>query len=92
MDQTTIRSQNANKIVMQQEIDEDTSNDTITKKEKRMNRLSQRRFGHTVQFEKYKTSNPIKIVCVTLAICIIPLEIFVQHVLQDAEGNLIEII
>ena len=63
-----------------QEIEE-VSTETMTKKEKRMNRLSQRRFGHAVHFEKYRTSNPIKIVCVTLAICIIPLEIFVQHVL-----------
>jgi hypothetical protein len=61
----------------------------MSKKDKRMNRLSQRRFGHSVEFEKYKTSNPIKIICITLAIVIIPLEIFVQHVLQDAEGTLI---
>jgi hypothetical protein len=55
-----------------------------------MNRASRRRFGHTVKFEKYKTSNLIKIICITLAIIIIPLEIFVQNVLQDAEGTLIQ--
>jgi hypothetical protein len=54
-----------------------------------MNRQSQRRFGHTVHFEKYNTSNTIKIICVAIGICIIPLEIFVQHVLQDVEGDLI---
>jgi hypothetical protein len=31
----------------------------------------------------------IKVVCITLAIIIIPLEIFLQHVLQDQESNLI---
>ena len=51
------------------------------KKDKKMNRLSKIRFGHQVQFEKYQTSNSIKVLCITLAIIIIPLEIFVQHVL-----------
>lgn len=60
------------------------------KEEKKMKRASRRRFGHAVRFEKYKTSNLIKIICITLAIIIIPLEIFVQNVLQDAEGSLIE--
>lgn len=61
----------------------------MSRKDKKMNRLSQRRFGRSVEFEKYKTSNPIKVVCITLAIIIIPLEIFVQHVLQEVEGNMI---
>ena len=50
---------------------------------------SKDRFGHTVRFDKYRTSNVIKIICITLAIIIIPLEIFVQNVLQDKEGNMI---
>ena len=51
--------------------------------------MSKKRFGHTVKFENYKTSNAIKIISITLAIIIIPLEIFVQNVLQTAEGDLI---
>ena len=47
----------------------------------RENRLSKSRFGHTVKFEKYKTNNLIKIICITIGIIIIPLEIFVQNVL-----------
>ena len=35
------------------------------------------------------TSNFIKVICITLAIIIIPLEIFVQHALQYAEGQMI---
>ena len=54
-----------------------------------MNDASKQRFGHTVRFDKYRTSNVIKIISITLAIIIIPLEIFVQNVLQDKEGNLI---
>lgn len=42
-----------------------------------------------IKFDKYRTSNVIKIICITLAIIIIPLEIFVQNVLQDKEGDLI---
>ena len=60
--------------------DDDDSKDS-RKKDKKMNRLSKIRFGHQVQFEKYQTSNSIKVLCITLAIIIIPLEIFVQHVL-----------
>lgn len=81
-DLTTQRAPSAfnreNEII---EKEDDDSTETLSRKEKRMNKQSQKRFGHAVQFEKYKTSNPIKIICVTLAICIIPLEIFVQHVL-----------
>jgi hypothetical protein len=47
----------------------------------KLNRLSKKRFGHAIRFEKYKTSNWIKIICITLGIIIIPLEIFVQNVL-----------
>lgn len=52
-----------------------------TTKDVRMNRNSERRFGFSIKFEQYRTSNLIKVVCITLAIIIIPLEIFVQHVL-----------
>ena len=62
-------------------LDEDDEKD-FSKKDKKMNRLSKIRFGHQVQFEKYQTSNSIKVLCITLAIIIIPLEIFVQHILQ----------
>lgn len=68
--------------------DEEEEQD-VSKKDKKMNRLSKIRFGHQVQFEKYQTSNSIKVLCITLAIIIIPLEIFVQHVLQQWEGDLI---
>jgi len=50
-------------------------------REKLMKRQSVRRFGHAVKFDKYKTSNLIKIICITLAIIIIPLEIFLESVL-----------
>ena len=50
-------------------------------KDKKMIQATEQRFGHKVKFEGYKTSNLIKIISVTLAIIIIPLEIFVQHVL-----------
>ncbi len=62
------------------------SDDEEDVKNRKMNRESKRRFGYAVKFEKYKTSNLIKIICITLAIVIIPLEIFVQNVLQNAEG------
>lgn len=55
----------------------------------KMNKASKKRFGFSVGFDQYKTSNFIKILCITLAIIIIPLEIFVQHVLQDNESDLI---
>jgi hypothetical protein len=55
----------------------------------RDNHAAEERFRHKVKFEDYKTSNLIKIISVTLAIIIIPLEIFVQHVLQQSEGELI---
>lgn len=58
-------------------------------KKKIMNRRSQKRFGHIIKFDTYKTSNLIKIICIILAIIIIPLEIFLQSVLQDSENNLI---
>lgn len=48
--------------------------------------MSKRRFGHVISFDKYKTSNLIKIICITLGIIIIPLEIFLQNVLQSVEG------
>jgi len=51
--------------------------------------MSKRRFGHVIRFDKYKTSNLIKIICITLGIIIIPLEIFLQNVLQSVEGDLI---
>lgn len=54
-----------------------------------MNRASERRFGFSIKFDRYKTSNLIKVICITLAIIIIPLEIFVQHVLQDNESEMI---
>jgi hypothetical protein len=65
---------------------EEAEEGDLNKKNKKLYKLSQRRFGHQIQFEKFKTSNSIKVLCITLAIIIIPLEIFVQHVLQDAEG------
>lgn len=42
-----------------------------------MNKASKKRFGHAIKFNKYKTSNLIKIIAISLAIIIIPLEIFV---------------
>lgn len=57
------------------------SDDENEKRNAKLNRMSKRRFGHVVKFEKYKTSNLIKIICITLGIIIIPLEIFVQNVL-----------
>jgi hypothetical protein len=57
------------------------SDDDEDIKKKKMNRASRKRFGHNIKFEKYRTSNLIKIICITLAIIIIPLEIFVQNVL-----------
>jgi hypothetical protein len=58
-------------------------------KDAKLNRTSQKRFGFSVRFDQYRTSNLIKVICITLAIIIIPLEIFVQHVLQDNEGDMI---
>jgi hypothetical protein len=55
-----------------------------------MNRRSIKRFGFTVKFDKYKTSNLLKIICIILAIIIIPLEIFLESVLQNSENSLIE--
>lgn len=46
-----------------------------------MNRMSKKRFGFAVKFENYKTSNLLKIVCIIVAIIIIPLEIFLESVL-----------
>jgi hypothetical protein len=46
-----------------------------------MNKDSKKRFGFTVKFDKYKTSNLLKIICIILAIIIIPLEIFLESVL-----------
>ena len=62
---------------------------TERKGDKKMNKTSQRRFGFKIQFDDYKTSNFVKVLCVTLAIIIIPLEIFLQNVLQDNEIILI---
>jgi len=52
--------------------------------------MSKKRFGFNVKFDKYKTSNLLKIICIILAIIIIPLEIFLESVLQTVEDNLIE--
>lgn len=41
-----------------------------------MNKTSQKRFGFKIKFDGYRTSNWIKVICITLAIIIIPLEIF----------------
>jgi hypothetical protein len=54
-------------------------------KKKLMNKDSKKRFGFTVKFDKYKTSNLLKIICIILAIIIIPLEIFLESVLQSSE-------
>lgn len=51
--------------------------------------MSKKRFGFAVKFDKYKTSNLLKIVCIILAIIIIPLEIFLESVLQTSEDTLI---
>ena len=59
------------------------------KKDKKMTKASQKRFGFKIQFDDYRTSNLIKILCTTLAVIIIPLEIFLQNVLQDREKSLI---
>lgn len=56
--------------------DEDEEN-----RKRDMGRHSVRRFGHMVKFDRYKTSNVIKIICITIAIIIIPLEIFLENVL-----------
>jgi hypothetical protein len=56
----------------------------------KMKTAAKERFGHQVKFDKYRTSNVIKIICITLAIIIIPLEIFVQNVLQDKEAIMIQ--
>ena len=63
--------------------------DENEKKNRKMNRQSKQRFGFAIKFERYKTSNLIKIICITLAIIIIPLEIFVQNALQNVEIQLI---
>ena len=57
-----------------------------------MNKRSRKRFGHTVSFDKYKTNNMIKIICIVLAIIIIPLEIFMQKLLTNVELPMIDAI
>jgi hypothetical protein len=57
------------------------SEDDDEAKKKQMSKNAKRRFGHIVKFDKYKTSNLIKIICIILAIIIIPLEIFLESVL-----------
>jgi len=66
-----------------------TSTDDVKKKNARFNRLSQKRFGRTIPFDKYKASNIIKILAIIIAIIIIPLEIFLESVLQSTENNAI---
>ena len=65
------------------------SDDDEEQRQRLMNRQSKRRFGHVIKFDKYKTSNLIKIICITLAIIIIPLEIFLESTLQSSEDNMI---
>jgi len=55
-----------------------------------MTRMSKRRFGHNIKFDKYKTSNIIKIICIILAIIVIPLEIFLESTLQTKEDGIIQ--
>lgn len=64
------------------EIVEDDEDEKASKKQdKKMTKASQKRFGFKIQFDGYRTSNFIKVLCITLAIIIIPLEIFLQNVL-----------
>ena len=65
------------------------SDDDEENRKKAMVRMSKRRFGYAIRFDKYKTSNLIKIICITLAIIIIPLEIFLESTLQESENNMI---
>lgn len=51
------------------------------KKYQKMSKNSKKRFGFTIKFDNYHGSNVLKVICITLAIIIIPLEIFLQHVL-----------
>lgn len=51
-------------------------------RKKTMKKMSRKRFGHVIKFDKYKTSNLIKIISIVLAIIVIPLEIFLESVIQ----------
>lgn len=42
----------------------------------KMRRNSKKRFGYVIKFDKYGTSNLIKIICIVIAVIIIPLQIF----------------
>jgi hypothetical protein len=54
-----------------------------------MTKMSKSRFGYAIKFDKYKTSNIIKIICVIIAIIVIPLEIFLESTLQTSENIMI---
>jgi hypothetical protein len=51
----------------------------------RMTGNSKRRYGYAVKFDKFHTSNMIKIICAVIAIIIIPLELLLEKVLTDVE-------
>lgn len=50
-------------------------------RKKQMKKMSVRRFGHAIKFDKYKSSNLIKLLSIVLTIIVIPLEIFLESVL-----------
>lgn len=61
-------------------------------KRKIRNRMSnsKMRFGRDIQLDKFQTSDTIKIICMVIAIIIIPLELFVESYLTDVERPMIE--
>eukprot|EP00349_Pseudokeronopsis_sp_Brazil_P000047 CAMPEP_0202956488 /NCGR_PEP_ID=MMETSP1396-20130829/993_1 /ASSEMBLY_ACC=CAM_ASM_000872 /TAXON_ID= /ORGANISM="Pseudokeronopsis sp., Strain Brazil" /LENGTH=477 /DNA_ID=CAMNT_0049673519 /DNA_START=6 /DNA_END=1439 /DNA_ORIENTATION=- len=56
---------------------------------KQMQKMNKKRFGFNVSLDRYKTSSLLKIICIIVAIIIIPLEIFLESVLQSVENKLI---
>lgn len=55
----------------------------------KMRRSSKKRFGIAVRFENYTTSMFIKLVCMFMAVIIIPLEIFMQKLITHVEMPMI---
>jgi hypothetical protein len=50
---------------------------------------SKKRYGKDVKLDNYQTSDTIKIICMVIAIIIIPLELFVEKILTDVERPMI---